>query len=388
MKHRKEITVYSCGDSRSLATWSNVPYLFCKTLEQAGYVLNRVNIEPNPILQKYFNKVSFALFCRLAGRQVCPIYSRTALHRYLTRRKLKKAIKDYPDSELNLFLSYAFINPYSSVPNVLWCDWTDRVVIERQGRMPAKYEQASLQSEDEALRAADALYTMFPKCKEHMENIYGLKFDYLDRNVINTVYEGDVDNDKVLKKRFESQRILFIGGMRYKYAAVELIEAYTRLKTVFPELRLDIIGMTTDQLGLNKSVSSGIECYGYLNKDVLSQREKYYELLLQAKVLVNTAAQWGGYSSTTEAMYYACPVIVAPYEDFVENFGKDIQFGLYHKPGKLDHELIELLNLNQVQYRNMAMAARDKVKDYTWSNYIDVFLKDLQSKNLISSAPK
>ena len=59
------------------------------------------------------------------------------------------------------------------------------------------------------------------------------------------------------------------------------------------------------------------------------EREKYYNLLKSARVLINPASKWGGYSSTIEAMYYGCPIIVSPYDDFIEEFGKLIPFGYY-----------------------------------------------------------
>ena len=48
----QSITVYSNGDSNDLATWSNVPYLFCRALEKRGIKVYRVNIEANKILKR------------------------------------------------------------------------------------------------------------------------------------------------------------------------------------------------------------------------------------------------------------------------------------------------------------------------------------------------
>lgn len=36
MREIKEVIVYSNGDSNDLATWSNVPYFFCRELEKRG----------------------------------------------------------------------------------------------------------------------------------------------------------------------------------------------------------------------------------------------------------------------------------------------------------------------------------------------------------------
>ena len=131
----QSITVYSNGDSNDLATWSNVPYLFCRALEKRGIKVYRVNIEANKILKRLFNTASYYLYRKILHKNACPEYNRTWMHRLLTERKISKANKMFPNTDLNLFLSYAFINKKSDKPNVLWCDWTDRVSIER-GQIP------------------------------------------------------------------------------------------------------------------------------------------------------------------------------------------------------------------------------------------------------------
>lgn len=98
----------------------------------------------------------------------------------------------------------------------MWCDWTDRVVIERRGRKPKWYEKASLKREDKVIHDADVVYTMFPVCNTHIEELYGREFRHLDRNVVNTVYDKDYNIDEVIAKRSVSNDILFIGNHRYK----------------------------------------------------------------------------------------------------------------------------------------------------------------------------
>lgn len=88
----------------------------------------------------------------------------------------------------------------------------------------------------------------------------------------------------------------------------------------------------------------------------------------------------GGYSSIVEAMYFYTPVIVSPYDDFVNEFGKDIDFGIYNK--KYD-SLVLAKNMesifNSSDYENMCLNAHERVKDYTWDNYVDKILKLLNN---------
>lgn len=377
-KIKLTITVYSNGDSNDLATWSNVPYLFCRALEKRGIKINRVNIEANKVLQKIFNAPLYYIFRKLLRLKASPEYNRSLFHRFFIERKIRKSNELYPDSDFNLFLTYAFYNKWSNKPNVLWCDWTDRISIERMGRSPQWYENGSLKYEDNVMKNASMVYTMFPVCKERMENFYGREIKYLNRNVINTLYDKPFKNEENVIRRFKSSNVLFIGNHRYKGAAQELIKSFNELKRKYPELHLDVIGMTSNELK-EVSLAEDITCHGYLNKTDPCQRDKYYELLLNAHVLVNPARKWGGYSSTVEAMYYGCPVLIAPYADFVKEFGDKIDFGIYLDGSeRLTDALDKIISMSQEEYCIMSNNASRRVASYTWDNYVDDFLADLE----------
>ena len=375
---KKKICLYTCGDSRNINTWSNVPFLFARALEKKGFILNRVDISPSKLINRVFNTSSFYLFKKLLHFRTCPEFHRTWLHRALIYRRLKKAHKKYPEAELNLFLSFAFINKYSPKPNVLWCDRTDRVVIERLERAPKWYERRSLAHEDGVMKRADAVYTMFPKCKEHLEELYQRPVNYLNRNVINTVYDGIFDLESTTLNRKQSNKILFIGNLRYKSGAVMLIQAVNELRPKIPDLEVHVIGMTEENLGQHEKVV----CYGYLQKDIEKERNLYYELLLSCRCLVNPTKGWAGYSSCIEAMFYGCPIIISPNEDFTAEFGKEISFGYYCDEYDLKNKIEQLFCCSD--YPSMCKSAHRSVKDYTWDNYIDAFITSLQEKGLLT----
>lgn len=378
----KSILVFTCGDSNDISTWSNVPYLFTRTLEEKGFRLHRVDISPNKTLNHIFNTTSYLIFKRVLKRNACPEFHRTWLHRLITYRRIKKATIQNPDIQFNLFLSFAFYNKYSKKPNVLWCDWSDRVVIERLGREPKFYETVSLRHEDNVMKKADKVYTMFPKCKEHMEELYGREIIYINRNVINTVYDGLFCIEDNSYKRYNSKKILFIGNILYIGAAKELIQAYNILKEKDKSLELHIIGMTDEQLGVK---DKDIHCHGYLRKNVKEEKDLYYSLLHNCRVFVNPAQQWGGYSSSIEAMYYGCPIIVAPYDDFVCEFGKENDFGRYTDGKNLHETIANIFNAEKNEYCKLCMNAHNRVSDYTWSNYVETFLGSLKEEGILQA---
>lgn len=375
-----QFTIYTCGDSNDISTWSNVPYLFARALESRGITLHRVDISPNRLLNRMFNTASYIIFKRIFKSKVCPEFHRTRLHKFIIERRIKKATKKYPGSRLHLFLSFAFYNKFSKVPSVLWCDWTDKMAIQRLGREPTIYERASLEYEDNVIKRANKVYTMFPVCKEQMQKLYNRDIIHLERNVVNTVFSGEFEINQCISQRFSSKKIVFIGGKNYLGAAKELIEAFLFLHKKDKELELHIIGMTSSDLSVH---NDNIFCHGYLRKDIKEECEKYYYLLHNCKVFVNPARQWGGYSSSIEALYYGCPIIVAPYHDFVKEFGNDISFGYYLEDDNLASRIGNVLYSNKEEYYKMCMSAHSSVADYTWDNYIEEFIKSLKKEGVI-----
>lgn len=375
----KEVTVYSNGDSNDVKTWSNVPYLFCKTLEEKGIQVNRINIHANKTFLKLYDFFFFFIYRKLFRKNVYPRLYRSLIHRILINRRIKKSVKNFPNSRLNIFLSYLFLNKYSDKPNILWCDWSDRMVLKRSGREPAWFEKRALEAEDNVIKSADIVYTMFPVCKKQMETLYDREFRYLGINVVNSLYNDEFDINTIIHKRYNSNKIVFIGGKNYKYACEELIKAFRIAKQQNPLIELDIIGLNLSQLNIN--TTEGITFHGYLDKSIDSQREKYYQILLKSKVLIQPAKKWGAYSSCIEAMFYGCPIIVSPYDDFVEEFGKYINFGFYiYEDNNLSSLIEKVFSLEKKKYIELCKNAHEVVKDYTWDHYIDLLLKDIENQ--------
>ena len=380
-----EIVVYSYGDSRDVATWSNVPYLFCRELERRGIIVHRVNIRVESLTSRFVNSIGFHLFRRLLGLKSSPDFDRTPFYRFIVDRRLKRAAREYPRADFNLFLSYSFINRYNGKKNVMWCDWPDREVIRRLGRKPAWYEKGWLKYEDRSIRDADEVYSMFRVCADNMRDYYGRDVHHLGINVVNTLYEGAFDPEASARVHYGGGYVLFVGNHLYKAGAEELIKAVGLLNERGAEFRVKIVGMTARQIFGDGDVPLHVDFYGYLRKNDEEQCRLYYDLMLNAKVFVNPTQGWGGYSSTVEAMYYGCPVIVAPYDDFVADFGTVSDFGAYHSPGGgLDCELDRILNMSLAEYEAMSKRAHERVAEYTWENYITRLLDDLRKHGVIA----
>lgn len=150
-----------------------------------------------------------------------------------------------------------------------------------------------------------------------------------------------------------------------------LVNAFKTLKRQNPYIELHIVGLSESQLPDDSHIKD-IYCHGYLNKNDFDDRAKYYDLLRKAAVFCNPTEVWGGFSSTIEAMYYYTPIVIAPYSDFVAQFGEEIDFGEYNTTftsESLAIKLQRILNAPKSTRQALCRAAHLRVKECDWKTY-------------------
>lgn len=376
MKKINEIIFFTYGDSAKISTWSNVPFLFAENLIKKGIKVERIDLLQTPC-RKILTKVGAAI--RSLLNIVYPnnqySYYRSDLFVYLTNRLVKKSVKRYTTADLCIFTTFDFYNKFSQIPSLCFCDWTYEILIEnRLGRKPYFFEKLFVLYENAVIEHAEYVISLFPVCAKLIkENIPSANVHYLKSNVVNSTYVGQHDVEAFIKKKNSHKHILFIGGKHYFSGATLLIEAIKHLHEKYHDIRLDIVGMSKNQFD---NLPDFIHCHGYLNKDVKNERDLYYNLLIEASLISNPTMEWAGYSSTVEAMYFATPVVVSPYKDFVDEFGEEIRFGAYNKDFNSDSlaETIEAVIMSE-KYQTICMCAYESVKGYTWDKYVDKILK-------------
>lgn len=365
----KNVLFFTLGDSNSASTWSNVPYCFSKELERRGITVYRVNMEPSKLLSRIWNRSLYSL-SKIIWPKNAYSFGRTHIASSIVWRKIKKAVHSYPQSDLCIFIGFDFYNKFSNIPSLLFCDWTFKILIERSGRKPYFFERSYCHREESVINAADYVVSLFPDCASRMKlecpkaNIYSF-----DTNVINILYDRPLLEHDVIAKKGKRMNIVFVGNQGYKDSLMLLLRSFQSVQSVLSDVELHIIGMTSENTGVN---GHNIHYYGYLRKDVETERELYYNTLISASVIVNVSPNWGGYSSVIEAMYFYTPVIVAPYQEFVAEFGEDISFGYYNRSFTeecLERNLVSLLQSNH--YEAMCREAHERVKNYTWAEYVN-----------------
>ena len=375
MQKIKELLFFSYGDANDASTWSNVPYCFSKALEKKGIKVHRANLELTGIKRAIWNRTISKLL-KIWWPKHDYSFIRSCIAQGIINRRIKKYVHKYPTADFCMFLMFGYYNKYSTIPSLLFGDWTYEMKIqERLGRKPYFFEKRTIRQETESLHKANILIPLFPKTAANFR-LNGLKNVYeYTHNVVNILYDGIIDNN-IIEEKKSSNRILFIGRHEYIEGAKLLIESFKILKRKFLRLELHIVGLNTDSF-LN--LPQNVYCYGFLHKDIQHENQIYYDLLKSAKVFVNPTPQWAGFSSMVEAMYFYTPIVVSKYPDFVSYFGEKLNCGSYSEENNSEY-LSETISsiLSSEQYNNLALASHDNVKEYSWDNYIDWLLQIMQ----------
>jgi glycosyltransferase involved in cell wall biosynthesis len=369
----KEVTVYTNGDADKISTWSNVPYFFTQTLRSKGIKVNLVDLSASRILNKIYTVFPFY---RLIYKNTTFGYFRSLIHFLDARHRIKKSIKCFPSAQLHIFMTFSFSSyGLTTKPSVQFCDWPYEYYVNYfKKRNPDIFEKSSIERENSQIEGTNIIFPLFPVVANFMNEHYKNKNIYYLGNVINSLFTAN--ESIVIDKKKESNNLVFIGSKKYLEGATLLVDAYNFLKSEFPELSLNFIGLVESDFDV---LPDGVNCYGYLDKGNENDRALYYEILENAKVFINTTPKWGAFSATVEAMYFYTPVIVSPYDEFVNTFGHTIEFGYYCENSSLNLLCSNIKNImNHKFYREICLSAHESVKDFTWDNYVDKMLHTIK----------
>lgn len=368
-----KVLFFCYGDSSIASTWSNVPFCFTKALEKKDIEVDRVDLNSNKTISNFYNYFIRKALKMLLGNSL--YYNRTRLFQWLTKKKIKQVINKNSSADLAIFCCFDFYDESKRIPSLLFSDWDYITLLKnRLGRPAYNNEKRFIKQQREAIENADYVVPMFPSVTEDMKLRYPVaNICFLGGNVINNLCKDNLTEKEILQKKLSSNKILFIGKAdRYLESAKLVAEAVDTLRRENKELQLDLIGISRDQL---KFYSDGIKCHGYLHKEDDTENKKYYDLLINAKVIVNPTPRWAAFSSVAEAMYFYTPVIITPYEDFMQLFGENISFGVYNQTFTRQ-AIIDSLNMiiHHENYLQLCQNAHQAVKNYTWDSYIEKML--------------
>ena len=248
-------------------------------------------------------------------------------------------------------------------------DWPSAYLFEKfLKRTPGPFEMKSIERENRVIESADAVVTLFPDVHKYMLERYKNKNIYHFGNVVNVDEEIKIP-DNILSKKKNSNKLLFIGKPFYIDGARELIAAVINLRSKGFEFDVDIVGIDST---LIEEKYSWLTLHGYLDKGIPSEKQKYYALLENAKLFVNTTPKWNAFQATLEALHFYVPIVVRPNESLVQSFPElaKISYLIEENINSLEFEIIKSIEFKE-DYLEKCTQAHLAARPYTWNNFIN-----------------
>lgn len=366
--------IYLCTTvtSKDYKGWSNIPYLLHRNLEKQGVrVTNIVSREIEPI--KFLFNLPIRVLIKFFGLKTTYYFVRTPLHFFCTYlySQYIRLVSQPQDVMLVQGFSYPPHNKKNRM--ILMGDWPSSYLFKNfLKRPPSRMEKKSIAREDKVIEEADAVVTLFPDVHEYMLAHYKNKKIYYLGNVVNIDDEIRIPVD-ILSKKQNSKSLLFIGKPFYLAGANELISAVENLRKRGYEFDVDIVGIEPD---LIKERYDWLSIHGYLDKGNPSDKLKYYGLLENAKLFVNTTPGWNAFQATLEAMHFYNPIVARPNGSLVKTFPKieDVSYLVGNENGCLENEIIKSIEYAE-QYLEKCKNAHQAVQPYTWESFTKNLIK-------------
>ena len=362
--------IYFCttASSKNYKSWSNIPYLLHRNLEKRGYVVkNYVMREVEP-LKTVFNFPIRVLnkFFKLGTTY---FYVRTPVHFFFTY--LYSRCIGLMSAKQDVMIVQGFSYPSHNGKNrqIVLGDWPSEYLFEKfLRRQPSRLERKSIDRENAVIEAADAVITLFPNVREYMLRKYKNKNIYCFGNVVNVDDDVGVPAD-IQQRKINSNRLLFVGQPFYLPGALELIAAVRSLRGKGVDCEVDIIGIDACLIGAEYA---WLKVHGYLDKEKPEDKRKYYELLSNARLFVNTTPGWSGFQALMEAMYFYNPIVVRPNESLSSYFPNLKELAYILEEGGVSLVALLLRSFSDgARYQSMSKVSRQSVEASTRSNFTD-----------------
>lgn len=368
------------GDSHSIDFWSNIPYLLAAELERRGLEVIRVNLA-QPLWIRRLWRYSLGVRHKLRHWHTSIDFYRSRTNHWLATRRLDRAVRRHGGpGTLLINLSISSAPSKSTIPVVLLSDWSyHHYITARLGRQPDRSEQATIRRDTAAMARSSLVVLLFPESAARLQRqIPAGRFRFLGHVINDHPLAPPPPSAPPAAKPHRPWRLLFVGRPRYREGLELLMAALSLLPQDLP-VQLDAIGMAPDSLGMPPPTHARVHLHGYLSKADPGQRQRYYELLNQADLVINTSSRWGGFSATVEAMHRRTAVLTAPYAEFRALFGSAIPFGTYLAeltPHAVAAAIIGLLR-DPSRLAQRQQAAYLAVQGFTWQAFVDRLFEEL-----------
>lgn len=365
-----KIIVIANGNAELKATWSGVPNRVVTEFRALGHEVVCYDIscvwwiKPIRII---FNRVVRKIWRHWRWIP----FEVTRMGVWMMSKWARNLVNSIESVDLVVVFSFCIDSKGFVPPTVLVHDWTNGYMQQMfHGRAMTQSEIKGDANQFAAMKSAQKVVVLYPASAEYIRNNVGENvFFYC--NPVNAA--PPIDLARNVDSGVVSKHILVIGGETYLENVRCVVSAAEKLG--YNDLVIDVVGASLEQHG-RRNVK--IVSHGYLIKDNPEQCKKYYELIRDARCLVNIRTGWGGGSSIAEALYYGLPVIVGRYPDIIALYGQDESFGFFCEPGNVNElasKLKLMFSLNEAAYRRMCLCAAEKTCADTYTRFVQQILQ-------------
>ena len=384
-----KIIVFSFGEAKNPRTWSNVPSNVVKELEKEGHDVSCVDVYRGSRLLEFLWRRCNSFSRLLFGKDTLVLLELLPFMKKYYDHLVRRAVKQYPNPEVLLFFTYCFGGEIQNVNSILFCDFTVDYLLKKRLKRNANWlEKRIISHQDEVIKRATKVVSLFPEAAEYYQSYYKTSNIYtIPGHILNCDWRIS-DYSQIIKNKYSSNLLVFIGRKSYIDGAKCLIRTVLDYNNHHEkQFKLLIIGVTKSDLKMAIPVEAQIDCIGFLNKSIKNENDRFYRSIENAKIVINTTKKWAGISSMVEAMYLYTPVITTKYEEFQAIFGDNIDFGLYCKAEddlELAKSIEKLEKMDYSAYEKMCLCGHNSVKDFSWENVTKVLLP--KASNVIKDA--
>ena len=384
------INLFTNGDCTDPNAWSGLPYYFHRNL-----LANSIDVQPfdlNPASAPYSIFSRTMTVRQRALQAVHPGDSwdlmRSRSFHLLVNRRLRTIAQRHGDVDLNLFLTFTFSSyPYAPVPVVHYCDRTYEHYLEDVGRMPTRKDLSFIQIDRQNIENAALVLTTGKLCADFIRSRYDAKRVFYLRAGTRT--DVEVPNpDRLIAEKENSTDILFIGRGAHRRGVDILISAFKmfneRNRGAFT---LHIVGVQPNELpeGL-RAAEPNIRFYGFLDKTVPADLQRYNKLLSSAKLFVMPMRPGPFPGVIKEVQLHCTPVIASGMYGISESLIRDHDSILVDslEPQAFAHQMERLVQ-DVPLWRQLALNGHVARRNCTWSNTMEEFMEILRDCNLIKN---
>ena len=377
----REINLFAAGDSSDIATWSNVPYFFAKSMQAREVRVNRINIIPGDeaIYRLYMRgyELLSVLRRKVLKKDRCYDFYRDRISLFLANQKIKRALRRFPDADVNVFLTFSFSSyQFSNVPVVHYCDLTYEMYLKGQGRKITNRQRRFIRIEKNNLKNAHYIFTTSRRCCEYIRDNHRLANVKSVPAGINLETLDDGDGESILAEKKHHKNVLFIGKGYHKRGVDILVDAFTEFNSRHADTwQLHIVGFSRDSFG---ELSDNIRCYGQLNKSIPSELACYLGLLRSARLFVMPMRAGPLPGVLKEAALMYTPSIVTNIWNMAD-IVRDGYNGMLVDRASADdfsRAMEELLG-DEKSWEKLARNAHSSAGRYSWGGAVDEILKVL-----------